>query len=84
MEQTRLAIIAVFVTDGEAAENVNAALHEYAQFAVGRMGLPIRTRGVNAITLVLDAPQDKVNSLSGKLGKISGVTAKALFAPALN
>ena len=75
----RLAIVAIIVSNGEAAENVNALLHEYAEYVVGRMGLPLRERGVNAITVVLDAPQNAVNALTGKLGKIDGVSAKALF-----
>ena len=75
----RLAIVAIIVSNGEAAENVNAALHEYAEYVVGRMGLPLRERAVNAITVVLDAPQNAVNALTGKLGRIDGVSAKALF-----
>ena len=75
----RLAIVAIIVSNGEAAEKVNAALHEYAAYVVGRMGLPLRERSVNAITVVLDAPQNSVNALTGRLGKIDGVSAKALF-----
>ena len=77
--ENRLAIVAIIVSNGEAAEKVNASLHEYAAYVVGRMGLPLRERGVNAITVVLDAPQNAVNALTGKLGKIDGVSAKALF-----
>lgn len=75
----RLAIVAIIVSNGEAAEKVNAALHDYATYVVGRMGLPLRERAVNAITVVLDAPQNVVNALTGRLGKIDGVSAKALF-----
>ena len=75
----RLAIVAIIVSNGEAAEKVNAALHDYAAYVVGRMGLPLRERSVNAITVVLDAPQNAVNALTGRLGKIDGVSAKALF-----
>ncbi|MDE6293950.1 MAG: iron-only hydrogenase system regulator [Clostridiales bacterium] len=81
MEQTdyRIALIGIIVSDGEAVEIVNAVLHEYAGYVVGRMGLPMRERKVSAITIVLDAPQNAVNALTGKLGKIEGVSAKALF-----
>lgn len=75
----RIALIGIIVTDGEAVEIVNAVLHEYAEYVVGRMGLPMRERKVSAITIVLDAPQNAVNALTGKLGKIEGVSAKALF-----
>lgn len=75
----RIALIGIIVSDGEAVEIVNSVLHEYAEYIVGRMGLPMRERKVNAITVVLDAPQNAVNALTGKLGKIDGVSAKALF-----
>ncbi|MDE7164398.1 MAG: iron-only hydrogenase system regulator [Clostridiales bacterium] len=75
----RIALIGIIVSDGEAVEIVNAVLHEYAAYIVGRMGLPMRERKVNAITVVLDAPQNAVNALTGKLGKVDGVSAKALF-----
>lgn len=75
----RIALIGIIVSDGEASDEVNSVLHEYAQYIVGRMGIPMRERGVNAITIVIDAPQNAVNALTGKLGKIQGVNAKALF-----
>lgn len=77
--ENRIAILGILVTDGTAVEAVNALLHEYGGYVVGRMGLPMRDRGVNAITLVLDAPANAVNALCGKLGRISGVSAKALY-----
>ncbi|MDE7107404.1 MAG: iron-only hydrogenase system regulator [Clostridiales bacterium] len=81
MEKTdcRIALIGIIVSDGDAVEKVNAALHDCAAYIVGRMGLPMRERGVNAITVVLDAPLNTINALTGKLGKIDGVSAKALF-----
>lgn len=77
--ENRIALLGIIVSDGESAEQVNALLHVYADFVLGRMGLPLRSRGINAITVVLDAPVNDVNALTGKLGKISGVNAKALF-----
>lgn len=80
MEETkRIALLGIIVSDGEAVESVNALLHDYGSYILGRMGLPIRDRGVNAITIVLDAPADAVNALTGKLGRISGVSAKTLY-----
>lgn len=76
---SRVAVVGIIVSDGDAVETVNAALHDYAEYVVGRMGLPMRDRGINAITVVMDAPQNMINALSGRLGKIDGVSAKALF-----
>lgn len=78
-EENRIAVLGIIVADGEAVEAVNALLHEYGEYVVGRMGLPMRDRGINAITLVLDAPANAINALSGKLGRVDGVSAKALF-----
>lgn len=77
--QNRIALLGLIVSSGDSVERVNAALHEYAESIIGRMGLPIRERGINAITVVLDAPADRINALTGRLGRISGVSAKALF-----
>ena len=78
-EENRIAVLGIIVSDGEAVEAANALLHEYGEYVVGRMGLPMRDRGINAITLVLDAPANAINALSGKLGRVDGVSAKALF-----
>ena len=78
--ENRIAMLAVIITDTDSVDAVNAALHEYGEFIVGRRGLPLRERGVNTISLVLDAPVNSVNALTGRLGAIRGVSAKALFA----
>lgn len=75
----RLALVGIIVSDADAVETVNAVLHEYGKSILGRMGLPVRERGVNAISIVIDAPADAINSLTGRLGRINGVAAKALF-----
>ncbi|MCI9404209.1 MAG: iron-only hydrogenase system regulator [Clostridia bacterium] len=75
----RLALVGIIVSDADAVETVNAVLHEYGKSILGRMGLPVRERGVNAISIVVDAPADAINSLTGRLGRINGVAAKALF-----
>ena len=74
----RVAVIAIIAESTESSEQINALLHEYGSFIIGRMGLPYRARSVNIITIALDAPQDTINALSGKLGRIPGVTAKAV------
>ena len=79
MSEKRIALLGIIVSSGDAVEKVNAYLHDFGEYIVGRMGLPLRERGVNAISVVLDAPADAVNALTGKLGAVQGVTAKALF-----
>ena len=74
----RVAVVAIIAESTESSERINALLHEYGSFIIGRMGLPYRARGVNIITIALDAPQDIINALSGKLGRIPGVTARAV------
>ena len=76
--EKRVAVIAIIAESTESSEQINALLHEFGSFIIGRMGLPYRARGVNIITIALDAPQDTINALSGKLGRIPGVTAKAV------
>ncbi len=75
----RVALLGIIVSDGNAVSAVNELLHEYGSFIVGRMGLPMRERNINTISLVLDAPTDVINALTGKLGAVNGVSAKALF-----
>lgn len=79
MEDTRIAVIGIIVENADRAEKVNALLHEYGQFIVGRMGLPYREKNVNVISVVLDAPAGVINGLTGKLGMLDGVGAKALY-----
>lgn len=79
MEDTRIAVIGIIVENADRAEKVNTLLHEYGQFIVGRMGLPYREKNVNVISVVLDAPAGVINGLTGKLGMLDGVGAKALY-----
>lgn len=79
-EDTRVVLLGIIVEDTEAAARINGLLHEYGEYIVGRMGLPYRERGLNIISIVLDAPQSVVSALSGKLGMIPGVGSKCLYA----
>lgn len=78
--ETRIAMVSIIVENMEATAKINDILHTYAEFVVGRMGIPYRDRGVSVIAVVLDAPGDVVSTLSGKLGMISGVSAKTVYA----
>lgn len=78
--ETRIALIGILVEDMEATEKINAILHEYAEYAVGRMGIPYRDRGVSVISLVVDAPESVISALSGKLGMVRGIGVKTIYA----
>ena len=77
----RIAVIAIVVSEPETVEQLNAILHSYAAYTVGRMGLPMRERKISLISLALDAPQDIISALAGKLGRLPGVSAKTVYAP---
>ncbi|MDL2274228.1 iron-only hydrogenase system regulator [Oscillospiraceae bacterium OttesenSCG-928-G22] len=77
--ETRIAIIAIIVEKNESTRELNDVLHEYRDFIIGRMGLPYRARGVNIISVAVDAPADAINALSGKVGRIDGVTSKTAY-----
>ena len=76
---TRVAVIAIIIEQVEKANDVNAVLHDYNELIIGRMGLPYRTRSVYIINIVMDASMDQINTVAGKLGRIPGVTAKAVY-----
>ena len=77
--ETRLANIAIIVEKEESVERLNQILHKYGSYILGRMGIPHKERGVNIISIAIDAPQNEISSLSGKLGMLDGVTAKAVY-----
>ena len=82
MEQiasTRLAVIAVIVQNPDSVSGLNELLHEYSNVIIGRMGIPCRNRSVNLMSIALDAVPDKINALSGKIGRLPGVKAKTLY-----
>lgn len=78
MAENRVAVIAIIVEDMNSAAEVNAILHEFGEYIIGRMGLPYRERRISIINIVLDAPVDKINTIAGKLGRLNGVTAKSV------
>ncbi len=75
----RIALLGIIIEQPDSVEQLNAILHDYNQYVVGRMGLPYRQRGVSIISIVLDAPTNIISALSGKVGMLSGVTAKAVY-----
>ena len=74
--ETRVAVMAIIVENLESVEKINALLHEYSEFIIGRMGIPYKAKGVSIMSVAIDAPQDTVSALAGKLGSIEGVSVK--------
>ncbi|MCD8001291.1 MAG: iron-only hydrogenase system regulator [Oscillospiraceae bacterium] len=77
--ETRIAAISILVSDASAVEQLNAILHTYSDCIIGRMGIPYRKRNVNIICLAVDAPVETINGLTGKIGRLDGVTARATY-----
>ncbi len=77
--ETRLAVISIIVENPDSAEKLNETLHEYSQYIVGRMGIPYRERNVSVISIVVDAPQSTISAISGKIGKLDGVSVKTAY-----
>ena len=80
--ESRIAVMAIIVENTDSAAALNALLHEYGSYIFGRMGIPCRERGVNVVSVAIDAPQDKINTLTGRIGKLHGVSAKAAYSKA--
>ena len=78
----RIAVIGIIIEDKSQAENVNSLLHQYAEYIIGRMGLPYPQRGLSIISVIVDAPSDTISALSGKLGRLQGVSSLALYTKA--
>ena len=77
--QNRVALIGIVVADKGAVERLNLILHEYSQYIIGRMGIPYEKAGVSIISVAVDATNDIINSLSGKLGALKGVSSKTIY-----
>jgi putative iron-only hydrogenase system regulator len=78
--EKRVAMLAIVVEDNERTEELNHVLHEYSEYIIGRLGLPYRDRSISLISIAIDGPADAISALSGKLGQIPGVSAKAVYA----
>ena len=80
LEQTRIAVIGIVVEDPDSAEPLNEILHTYRSHIIGRMGIPYRQKGISIISIAVDAPQDVISALSGRVGKLPGVSSKTAYA----
>lgn len=79
--ETRVAVMGIIVQNLESAEQLNAILHEYSEYVIGRMGIPYREKKISILSVAVDAPQDVISALAGKIGRLSGVSVKTAYAP---
>lgn len=79
--ETRVALIGIMIENTEAVSTINELLHENSKYIIGRMGLPYREKNLNIISVVVDAPQDIISTISGKIGRLTGVSTKTAYAP---
>ena len=77
--ETRVAVMSIILENRDVAEKLNGLLHEYGEYIIGRMGIPYRKRGINLIAVALDAPQDTIATLAGKIGALPGVRVKTAY-----
>jgi putative iron-only hydrogenase system regulator len=77
--ETRIAVIGIIVENPDAVEALNQLLHEYGKYIIGRMGIPYAKKKVNIISVAIDAPQDEISALSGKIGRLSGISVKTVY-----
>ena len=82
--ETRVAVMSMVVENPDSVEKLNAFLHEYGEFIIGRMGIPYRKRGISIISVALDAPQNTIAALAGKIGSLSGVNVKTAYSGVIN
>lgn len=77
--ETRVAIIGIIVENPAQVGALNAILHEYSRFIIGRMGIPYHERSISIISVAVDAPQNEISALSGKIGRLDGISAKTAY-----
>ncbi|MBP5310666.1 MAG: iron-only hydrogenase system regulator [Lachnospiraceae bacterium] len=77
--ENRVAVLSIIVENEDAVGELNELLHRFSKYIIGRMGIPYRQKNINIICIAIDAPNDEINSLTGSLGRIKGITAKATY-----
>ena len=77
--ETRVAVISIIIENPDSVQAMNELLHQYSSYIIGRRGIPYRAKGINIISVAVDAPQDQISALSGKIGRLPGVSAKAAY-----
>ena len=74
-----MAVISIIVENEDATQKINEILHEYRNYIIGRMGIPYRSKGISVISVAIDAPQDLISALSGRVGRLPGISAKTAY-----
>ena len=77
--ETRVAVMSIIVENSATVEKLNAILHDYGEYIIGRMGLPYKKRGVSIVSIAIDAPQNVISALTGKIGRLEGVSVKTAY-----
>lgn len=77
--ETRVALVGIIVENQESVFRLNNLLHEYGRYIIGRMGIPHQAKGMNIISVVMDAPQEVISAMSGKIGMLSGISSKVIY-----
>ncbi|MBQ5634308.1 MAG: iron-only hydrogenase system regulator [Clostridia bacterium] len=77
--ETRIAVMGIIVEDTDSVESLNSVLHDYGAYIIGRMGIPYRDRSLSIVSIAIDAPQDVIATLAGKIGNISGISVKTAY-----
>lgn len=82
--ETRVALLSIIVSDTEQTAKLNEYLHEAGPYIIGRMGIPYRKLGINIISVAMDAPQDLISALSGKIGNLEGISSKVVYSSVIS
>ena len=77
--ETRIAVMGIIVENADSVEALNALLHDYRTYIIGRMGIPYRDKGISIVSIAVDAPQDMISSLAGRVGKLDGISVKTAY-----
>lgn len=77
--ETRVAVMGIILDTRESAEQLNSILHDYGDFIIGRMGIPYKPKNINIVSIAIDAPQNTISALAGKLGNIEGISVKTAY-----
>ena len=77
--EKRVAVMGIIVESMDVVEQLNSILHDYSRYIIGRMGIPYREKNISIISIAIDAPQDEISALSGKIGKLAGISVKTAY-----
>ena len=77
--ETRIAVMGIIVENAASVEALNALLHDYRAYIIGRMGIPYKEKGISIMSIAVDAPQDVISTLAGKVGRLDGISVKTAY-----